>query len=207
MAICDALLDYYLPNQVQRERAHRDLMARDGLQESRLGLLKTPTSDGRVVAAVVAGVGGGVSGAAGNNSGGRDEAGVRGSEPGEGRGEKDGEGRDVDDDVSALELYLLLAKNTSEQRLLSATLSLLGLRTGHRLPYFSALESTRKPPNPTQPDQLVELSLRMHDPLQLEHRLLTFCIKKQKRCLHPPPSRLIEPLSPACHRAEQLLYR
>lgn len=102
MAICDALLDYYLPNQVQRERAHRDLMARDGLQGSRLGLVKTPTMDGTIIAAVVAGAGGGVSAGVDNNSGGREEAGVRGSETGDGRGEKDGEGRDVDDDVSAL---------------------------------------------------------------------------------------------------------
>lgn len=81
-------------------------MARDGLQESRLGLLKTPTTDATIVAAaVVVGAGGGVSAAADNNSGGRDEAGVRDSETGDGRGVKDGEGRDVDDDVSALNWY------------------------------------------------------------------------------------------------------
>lgn len=102
MAICDALLDYYLPNQAQRERAHRDLMARDGLLEPRLGLLKTPTPDSAIVAAVIAGAGGGGSAAVDNNPGGRDEAGVRGSGTDDGRGEKDGEDRDVDDDVSGL---------------------------------------------------------------------------------------------------------
>lgn len=102
VAICDALLDYYLPNQVQRERAHRDLMTRDGLQESRLGLTKTPTMNGAIVAAAVTGKAGGVSAAADNSSGGRDDAGVRGIGNGDGGGDKDGEGRDVDDDVSAL---------------------------------------------------------------------------------------------------------
>lgn len=105
VAICDALLDYYLPNQAQRERAHRDLMVRDGLHESRLGLMKTPAVDGTIVAAVVDGAESGVSAAAAaNNSGGRDEAGVRG-EAGDERGEKDGEGRDIDDDVSGLSCY------------------------------------------------------------------------------------------------------
>eukprot|EP00752_Nemacystus_decipiens_P005218 g4737.t1 len=99
VAICDALLDYYLPNQVQRERAHRDLMTRDGLQESRLGLVKTPAMNGAIAAAVVAGAGDGISAAAESDSDGRDEAGVRDSETGDGRGDEDGERRDVDDDV------------------------------------------------------------------------------------------------------------
>lgn len=32
VAICDSLLDYYLPNQAQREQAYRDLLARDGVE-------------------------------------------------------------------------------------------------------------------------------------------------------------------------------
>lgn len=105
MAICDALLDYYLPNQAQRERAHRDLMARDGLQESRVGFLKTSTPDDTIVAAVVSGADGRSSTAAETNSGESGDVGERGSGTGDGSGDKDGEERDVDDDVSALNCY------------------------------------------------------------------------------------------------------
>ncbi len=125
MAICDALLDYYLPNQVQRERAHRDLMARDGLKDSsRLGLFKAPSRNGALVAAAVAaaaavagpGLGSSTAAAAaaaaangddgtGGEKGGGEVGGGGGGNngiPGDGRGgEQGGEARDVDDEVSA----------------------------------------------------------------------------------------------------------
>lgn len=88
-AICDALLDYYLPNQAQRERAHRDLLVRDGVKDgSRLGL--PPVT----VAAAVgsASKSGGI-----NDRGGAESSG--GSDR-EGAGGQDGDGRDDDDDVS-----------------------------------------------------------------------------------------------------------
>lgn len=106
MAICDALLDYYLPNQVQRERAHRDLMARDGIKESRLGLFKfspTPQNDTVVAAAVTAGGGRPPADGGDINGGERREGSASnggGGISGNGREEQDGEGRDVDDDVS-----------------------------------------------------------------------------------------------------------
>lgn len=120
VAICDALLDYYLPNQVQRERAHRDLMARDGIKESRLGLYKfnpTPQNDTAVAAAVADGGGRSPTGGD-NNNGERDEdtaSSGGGGMAGNGREEQDEEGRDVDDDVSFQdEIYT----NTSYERLL-----------------------------------------------------------------------------------------
>lgn len=105
VAICDALLDYYLPNQVQRERAHRDLMARDGIKESRLGLFKyKPTTQNDPVVAAAVTAGGGRSPTGGDNgSGERSEGSTSnggGGISGNGREEQDGEGRDVDDDVS-----------------------------------------------------------------------------------------------------------
>lgn len=105
MAICDALLDYYLPNQAQRERAHRDLMARDGLNESKLGLIGMPPADSAFVDAVVAGGAGCNVGRPTGNDGninergeGTDGGGVRGIAGCQRRGQ-DGEERDVDDDV------------------------------------------------------------------------------------------------------------
>ena len=96
MAICDALLDYYLPNQAQRQRAHRDLMARDGVAEGRGAALTMapPTispAGGRVA---VSSSGRGVDGGAGGSctSGGGD-----GNLAGQ-----DGEERDVDDDVRSV---------------------------------------------------------------------------------------------------------
>ncbi|CAM9668975.1 unnamed protein product [Ectocarpus sp. 4 AP-2014] len=104
VAICDALLDYYVPNQAQRERAHSDLMARDGIEGSRLGLLNMPPPNGTIFAAAVSGGGGsdvepsadgesnGGRGAGRSNVGGCGAAGEEG-------GAQRMEGLDVDDDV------------------------------------------------------------------------------------------------------------
>ena len=124
MAICDALLDYYLPNQVQRERAHRDLMARDGIKDSRLGMFKTPSQNGGMVAATVAataaaatvagpglgrsaagvGAGDGAGAGAGGSGGAKGQVGVGGGGDdgmsSDERGEQGGEARDVDDEVT-----------------------------------------------------------------------------------------------------------
>ena len=89
MAICDALLDYYLPNQAQRERAHRDLMARDGVSEERGGLTMAPPTIAPAVGRIAI------------SSEGRD-GGAEGSctRADENERRQDGEARDVDDDVS-----------------------------------------------------------------------------------------------------------
>lgn len=89
MAICDALLDYYLPNQAQRQHATRDLLTRDCVEEVvgiSLGIASTT-----VTVAIGSAVSpGGENGEANGGGGGVD---------GEGSGQ-DGEGRDDDDDVS-----------------------------------------------------------------------------------------------------------
>lgn len=38
VAICDALLDYFMPSQAQRDRAHRELLVRDRIGESNIKL-------------------------------------------------------------------------------------------------------------------------------------------------------------------------
>ncbi|CAM9876303.1 unnamed protein product, partial [Ectocarpus sp. 12 AP-2014] len=104
VAICDALLDYYLPNPAQRERAHSDLMARDGIEGSRLGLLNMPPPNGTIFAAAVPDGGGSdvEPSADGESNGGRDAGrsnvggcGVAGEEG----GAQEMQGLDVDDDV------------------------------------------------------------------------------------------------------------
>lgn len=111
VAICDALLDYYLPNQAQRERAHRDLMARDGIEGSRLGLLNMPPPNGTIFADAVSGGGGSdvEPSADGESNGGRgvDRSNVGGcGAAGDEGGAQGMEGLDVDDDVSFLFMSL-----------------------------------------------------------------------------------------------------
>lgn len=108
VAICDALLDYYLPNQVQRERAHRDLMARDDIEGSRLGLLNMPPPNRTIFATAAASGGGGSDvepSADGESTGGsgvgRSNVGGCGA-AGEESGAQGMEGLDVDDDVSLI---------------------------------------------------------------------------------------------------------
>lgn len=108
MAICDALLDYYLPNQAQRERAHRDLMARDGLTDGGGVGLPVPLTVAPAVSSTVGTAGGRTggreSGGGGGEGGGRDVNGI-----GESTGGVQGsEGRDDDDEVSELTEFVLL---------------------------------------------------------------------------------------------------
>lgn len=110
MAICDALLDYYVPNHAQRERAHRDLAVKNvsGNAGLVIGLLSTPPADADAVATSAAGcdVDGGHSSDSGRAGG------INGGEGGEEEGEEKRQGeagggghqssepRDADDDVS-----------------------------------------------------------------------------------------------------------
>lgn len=59
MAFCDALLDYYMPNQAQRDRAYRELLRRQYMGGGNVRLpARVPAADGDADGAEEVGGGG-----------------------------------------------------------------------------------------------------------------------------------------------------
>lgn len=90
VAICDALLDYYMPNQAQRERAYRELLSRDCAEGNVMDL------PGRLPVARVEGSGAEDANVEVVNAGGEEESNRSHDEV----EVEEGDGRDADDDVS-----------------------------------------------------------------------------------------------------------
>lgn len=93
------MLDYFLPLQAQRERAHRDLLVRDGIEESARSLgLPSPTVTVAAASPSMDGGGGASNGMTESAESGGNEGGVL----------QDSDDRDADDDVRFTHLLFLL---------------------------------------------------------------------------------------------------